>query len=128
MEHIGIDDQKWTAGSPEQFTGETRVKALKRLTDGVGPSVIEVWFAAGARTYWHSHPEGQTLWVVAGKAVVGTAAGERAVAHPGEVVNCPAGERHWHGALSDGPMLHISVTTGGSPEWAQEVTEEEYGG
>ena len=127
MQHSSVSDQEGSSGSRNQFTGDAQVKRLKSPVDGVGPSVIEVTFAPGARTYWHVHPEGQLLLVLDGRAIVATADGERVVAGPDELVDCPPGERHWHGATRDAPMTHLSVTTGGPPEWAQEVTEEEYG-
>lgn len=123
MEHGAVQDREPFPGSPNQFTGEVSLRRLQSAVDGVGASVIEVTFAPAARTYWHSHPNGQLLLVTNGTAIVANEAGERVVAGPGEYIDCPSDEVHWHGATPDGPMTHLSVTTGGPPSWGQEVTE-----
>ncbi len=47
---------------------------------------------------------------------------------PGDTVYAPAGERHWHGAAPDSPMMHLSITYGGATEWdAEKVSDEDYG-
>jgi quercetin dioxygenase-like cupin family protein len=42
------------------------------------------------------------------------------------VVHAPPGERHWHGATPDAPMMHLSLTSGGDTRWEDKVDKEEY--
>ncbi|WP_081865910.1 AraC family ligand binding domain-containing protein [Blastococcus sp. URHD0036] len=60
----------------------------------------------------HSHDGGQLIVVVSGNGWVETA-GERVWICPGDVVITPPDELHTHGAADDGPMAHLTVTTGG---------------
>jgi quercetin dioxygenase-like cupin family protein len=68
---------------------------------------------AGATTGWHVHDCDQILVVTAGRGVVANETEQRDIS-VGDVVHIKAGERHWHGAKSDSPMSHITVTTVGS--------------
>ena len=48
---------------------------------------------------------------------------------PGDVVNIPAGVKHWHGATADSWFAHLAIEVPGektSNEWLEPVTEEEY--
>ena len=57
-----------------------------------------VSFEPGARTAWHTHPLGQTLYVVTGIGRVQSLGGPIIEIRPGDVVWIPPGEKHWHGA------------------------------
>jgi len=84
-------------------------------------------FGPGARTFWHSHPDGQVLYVASGSGRVGNVDGKFVEIAAGDVVYTPAGESHWHGATSSSYLMHISITTGGATEWEpRAVTDEEY--
>lgn len=99
---------------------------LSRADDRV-LNAISVLFEPGARTHWHSHPEGQVLYVISGTGRVGTEAGGIVRISPGDVVYASPGELHWHGAAPDSPMSHLSLTTGGATVWEpRAVTHEEY--
>ena len=89
--------------------------------------MIAVQFAPGARSDWHSHPGGQLLYVVSGAGRVQTEDGSTVRISAGDVVHSPPGERHWHGASPDSPMMHLSITTGGVAAWEEKVSDEEYG-
>ena len=69
-------------------------------------------FAAGAVVQPHNHLGGQVIVVTAGRGFVETG-GERVEVSPGDVVICPAGELHSHGAVPDESFAHLTVTTGG---------------
>lgn len=94
--------------------------------------VNAVRFSPGARTAWHSHARGQTLYVAEGVGLAQTRGGARMRIRAGDVVFAPADEEHWHGATPEDFMTHLSVTegTGDSSkpevEWAMHVTEAEY--
>jgi len=69
-------------------------------------------FRVGATTGWHVHDCDQILVVTAGRGIVASETEERQIT-VGDVVHIKAGERHWHGARTNSPMSHITVTTAG---------------
>jgi len=93
--------------------------------------VNRVSFEPGARTNWHSHPFGQTLYVIAGFGLVqkeGEAARE---IRPGDVVWIPPGEKHWHGGSQTNGMTHLAMQEaldGNTATWMEPVTDAQYGG
>ncbi len=93
-------------------------------------SAALVTFSPGARTHWHTHPIGQTLFVMTGLGWV-QKEGEPALAiRPGDVVSILAGENHWHGAEAAHTMVHLAMQemdeTGSPVVWGRAVTDEEY--
>jgi quercetin dioxygenase-like cupin family protein len=97
--------------------------------DPEGLVAIGVLFEPGARTDWHHHPGGQTLYVASGAGVVSNEAGETVAVSAGDVVSIPPGETHWHGAGPGSYMMHLSLTTGGPTAWiGEKVGDEDYGG
>lgn len=105
------------------FTGEVYADPVLK-DDGV--NVGNVFFAPGARTYWHSHDDGQVLHVREGAGFVCAEGGERQNLEVGDTVWAPPGEVHWHGGRHDSYMLHTAVSLG-TTQWHAEVTDEEYG-
>ncbi len=104
---------------PQRGTTFTGTAVLERLLDAQregGLSVSVVRFQDGARTYWHTHPGEQVLIILDGDGRVGTEEQEIEV-HSGDVVYAAPGEKHWHGAMPGKDMAHISITTGGAPDW-----------
>lgn len=88
-----------------------------------------VTFEPGARTAWHAHPLGQTLIVTAGCGLVKCEGEPAKIIRPGDVVQCPANEKHWHGAMPDTAMTHIAIQEaldGKVVEWMEKVGDEEY--
>jgi quercetin dioxygenase-like cupin family protein len=96
--------------------------------------VSAVRFTPGARTAWHSHAVGQTLYVTDGRGLVQSRGGEIAELRQGDVVTTPPDEVHWHGAAPGHFMSHLSITEAvpgdARPEadWGEHVTDAEYGG
>jgi hypothetical protein len=94
-----------------------------------GPFTNEELFEPGARSAWHSHPLGQTLIVTAGCGRVQSWGGSIEGICPGDVVWCPPGEKHWHGAAPTTAMTHISIVEqldGKSADWMEQVSGEQY--
>ncbi|WEX08059.1 cupin domain-containing protein [Chelativorans sp. AA-79] len=90
-----------------------------------------VTFEPGARTAWHTHPMGQTLFVTAGMGRIQAWGGPIREIKAGDVVWIPPGEKHWHGAAPDNMMTHISMQEGHDGfvvEWLEHVTDEQYAG
>ena len=68
-----------------------------------------VSFAAGARTAWHTHPRGQMIFILSGVCHAQRQGGEVARLTAGDAVWFAPGEKHWHGAAPDRPMVHLAV-------------------
>jgi quercetin dioxygenase-like cupin family protein len=86
-------------------------------------------FEPGARTNWHSHPLGQTLYVISGVGRVQSQGGPVREIRPGDVVWIPPGEKHWHGGSAANGMVHLAMQEaldGNYATWMEPVTEEEY--
>jgi quercetin dioxygenase-like cupin family protein len=105
------------------FTGSVWADPVMPATDGV--TVNNVFFAPGARTWWHSHQTGQVLHVTAGSGWVCVEGGQPQVIRSGDVVWIGPGERHWHGASPDSFMIH-TATSIGKTQWQEEVAERDY--
>lgn len=128
MEHTPAERLEWNPNPAATFTGKVWSSPLSREPDR-NLTALAVIFEPGARTYWHSHPEGQVLYITSGAGRVGTAGGEVVEISPGDVVFAPPGEKHWHGAAPSSYMMHLSLTTGGATVWdPRPVSEEEYVG
>ena len=93
-------------------------------------NATRVTFEPGARTAWHTHPVGQTLYVLAGTGRVQTEGGPVQEIHPGDVVWIPPGEKHWHGAGPNSLMTHLAMQesddSGSFATWLEHVTDAQY--
>jgi quercetin dioxygenase-like cupin family protein len=128
MEHTPAGEQAWKPQPEEHFTGRAWMGILSQGDDRA-LNAITVAFEPGARTHWHSHPEGQVLYVLSGAGRAGTENGIVIRLSPGDAVYADPDELHWHGATADSPMTHLSLTTGGATAWEpRPVSDEEYGG
>ena len=125
-------DQTTMQGPETWFTGQVYVDALAAPEGDSRVSASLVHFAPGARTAWHTHPHGQTIYVTEGVGRVQKRGGEIVTVHPGDRVFFEAGEEHWHGAAADRFMVHIAMLQvgedGSSAEWGDHVTDTEYAG
>ncbi len=86
-------------------------------------------FEPGARTAWHTHPLGQTLYVISGCGRAQTFGGPVREISAGDVVWIPPGEKHWHGAAPTTAMVHVAMQEaldGKHVEWLEHVTDEQY--
>ena len=110
------------------FTGRVWLDLLLEQGSEDGMRMYRVFFEPGARTNWHTHPGGQSLLVLAGRARVGTEETGAVEAAPGDVIYTPAGEWHWHGAGPDGYMVHLAFNPGGKTHWGDDrvVTNQQY--
>jgi quercetin dioxygenase-like cupin family protein len=116
-------------GPAEFFTGSVRIDPLISTTPPARLGGAVVTFEPGARSAWHTHPLGQMLVVTAGCGLVQSVGGPVVKIRPGDVVWCPPGEKHWHGATSATGMSHIALLEsldGKNVEWMEHVTDEEY--
>jgi quercetin dioxygenase-like cupin family protein len=117
-------------GPGEYFTGNVRVDPLFAANESAPYSGGQVTFEPGARSNWHTHPTGQHLIVTAGVGLTQEWGRPVEEIRAGDVVWCPPGVKHWHGASPTTAMTHIAITgtTGGkNVEWMERVTDEQYG-
>jgi quercetin dioxygenase-like cupin family protein len=119
------------AGPSEWFTGAVYVDTVAVPAAGSRLSASSVHFAPGARTAWHIHPNGQSIYVTEGVGLCQRRGGPVEVIRPGDRVFFEPGEEHWHGAASDRFMTHLALLQvdddGNSATWGEHVTDDEYG-
>jgi quercetin dioxygenase-like cupin family protein len=117
-------------GPSEWFTGEVYLDTVAAPSEESRLSASSVHFTPGARTAWHTHPNGQTIWVTEGVGLCQRRGGPVEAIRPGDRVFFEPGEEHWHGAAPDRFMSHIAMLEVGddrSPAtWGEHVTDEEY--
>ena len=121
-------DQVSTAGPEDYFTGQVRVDPLFAASDEIKASAAYVTFEPGARSAWHTHPAGQRLVVVSGVGLTQEWGKPVQPLHEGDVVWCPPGVKHWHGAAPGSALTHIAMTgtlDGKSVEWMEKVSDEQ---
>lgn len=117
------------AGPADYFTGEVRVSGNFAGDAPARISGATVTFQPSARTAWHDHPLGQTLYIISGTAWVQREDGPLIVAQPGDVVFIPAGVKHWHGATPDAAMTHLAFLEqldGKGVTWMEKVSDADY--
>ena len=108
----------------EYFSGDVQMEFMAQPST-FDCEVLRVNFFPGGRTGWHTHPVGQVLIVSSGNGIVATRTWSKRMS-VGDVVEIPANVEHWHGASPDTPMSHIAIQPGGSTQWTELVTDEEY--
>jgi len=119
-----------TVGSADYFTGAVRMDAVITAPKPARVRSIIVTFEPAARTAWHTHPLGQTLFVLSGLGLVQSWNGPIQEIHPGDTVWFEPGEKHWHGAAPDVAMTHLAIqeALNGSPiDWLEHVSDAQYG-
>src|SRR5436190_14299541 len=99
-----------TKGPADWFTGDVYVDAAAAPQPPSRAGAGIVHFTPAARTHWHTHPLGQTIYVTEGIGRCQKEGGPVQTLHPGDRVYFEPGENHWHGATPDRFMVHIAVT------------------
>ncbi|MBJ7599042.1 MAG: cupin domain-containing protein [Candidatus Nephthysia bennettiae] len=118
-------------GPSDWFTGAVYVDSV---TAPSGPSRLSasiVHFTPGARTAWHMHPNGQTIYVTEGVGLAQRRGAPIEVIRPGDRVSFEPGEAHWHGTAPNRFMTHLAMQQvddqGNAATWGDHVIDEEYG-
>jgi quercetin dioxygenase-like cupin family protein len=118
-------------GPSEWFTGAVYVDVVATPSDVSRVSASNAHFTPGARTHWHTHPKGQTIYVLEGVGFAQRRGGPVEVIRPGDRVFFEPGEHHWHGAAATRFMAHLAIVhvddEGTTAAWGELVTDEEYG-
>ena len=118
------------AGPDDWFTGTVYIDAVAAPAEPSRIAAASVHFTPGARTAWHAHPLGQTIFVTEG---IGRCQSEGGPVHeirPGDRVFFEPGENHWHGAAHNRFMTHLAMQqvddAGDAVTWGEHVTDDEY--
>ena len=114
----------------ETFTGAVYIDTVAVPSASSRLSAVNVHFTPGARTSWHTHPNGQTIHVTEGVGLVQARGGAIDVVRPGDRVFFEPGEEHWHGATATRFMTHLALLQvdeeGGNAAWLDPVSDEDY--
>mgnify|MGYP005999322073 CR=1 FL=1 len=115
--------------SSDWFTGTVWQDPIVETPEPARLRALRVSFEPAARTAWHTHPLGQTLYVTEGVGLVGLRGEPTRVIRAGDTVWIPPQEEHWHGAAPDTGMTHIAMQEaqdGSVANWLEHVSEDEY--
>jgi quercetin dioxygenase-like cupin family protein len=117
-------------GPRDWFTGTVFIDPVAVPSAGSRVQASSVHFTPGARTAWHRHPNGQTIWVTEGMGLCQRRGGPIEIIRPGDCVFFEPGEEHWHGAARNRFMTHLALLEvdeqGNGATWLEHVTDEEY--
>jgi quercetin dioxygenase-like cupin family protein len=112
-------------GPADWFTGDVWIDSLAQSPSSSEWGMASVHFTPGARTAWHRHSMGQTFYITEGEGRAQSRGGGVVMLRPGQVVQTPPDEWHWHGAAPAHFMSHFSITEGDT-EWGEHVSDAEY--
>jgi quercetin dioxygenase-like cupin family protein len=125
---MGVEPKPPTIKGPAAwFTGDVWIDPIVQPQGDSQVNIGAVHFPPAARTAWHSHDGGQTLYVTEGRGLVQSRGEEVIEIRSGDVHVTADGQEHWHGATRDHFMSHISVTRGRAT-WGKHVSDAEYDG
>jgi quercetin dioxygenase-like cupin family protein len=111
------------------FTGAVWQETLNEAPSPARLRAVRVTFEPAARTAWHTHPLGQTLYVLSGIGLVQVWGEDARMIRPGDVVWIPPGEKHWHGATQLHAMTHLALQEAledSAASWLEQVSDEQY--
>jgi quercetin dioxygenase-like cupin family protein len=119
-----------TPGPADWFTGDVYIDTIAVPSPPSRTGSALVHFTPGARTAWHTHPLGQTIFVLEGIGRCQREGGPNEAIRPGDRVYFEPGENHWHGATPNRFMAHIAIQeadeTGSPVTWGEHVSDQEY--
>jgi quercetin dioxygenase-like cupin family protein len=129
MEIIAAGSRPSRRAPDDSFTGTVWQDPIITAQAPARVNSARVAFEPGARTAWHTHPLGQTLYVIAGVGRCQTKGGPVREIRAGDVVWIPPGEKHWHGGSPTTGMVHVAMhesLDGNHVTWMEHVTDAEY--
>ena len=117
-------------GPADWFTGDVYLDPVAAAPAPGRAQANLVHFTPRARTAWHTHPLGQTIYVTEGVGLCQARGGPIEVIRAGDRVLFAPGEDHWHGAAPNRFMAHLAVNEVDAEHpaaiWGEHVTDEEY--
>ena len=129
MQIIKSGSRPTKKASSEYFTGNVWQDPVIETEPPARVRVLKVTFEPGSRTAWHTHPLGQTLYIVSGIGLMGLRKQKPQVIKSGDTVWIPPNEEHWHGATAQNAMAHIAIQeslNNSTANWLEKVTDGEY--
>ena len=124
----GLDTNK---GPADWFTGDVYLDPIAAPAAPARVHANLVHVTPGARTAWHTHALGQTIYVTEGIGLCQKRGGPVETIRPGDRVLFEPGEEHWHGAAPNRFMVHIALNEvdedhPNAADWGEHVTDDEY--
>ena len=129
MQIIKSNSRPTRKASSEYFTGTVWQDPIIEAAEPARVRALKVAFEPGARTAWHTHPLGQTLYIISGTGLIGLRNKTPQLIKAGDTVWIPPEEEHWHGASAINSMTHIAIQeelNGSVAEWLEQVSDEQY--
>lgn len=129
MQIISADSRPTRKATSDYFTGVVWQDPIIEAAEPARVRALKVSFEPSARTAWHTHPLGQTLYVLSGVGLVGLRNKAPKLIKPGDTIWIPPGEEHWHGASANNSMTHIAIQeelNGSVAEWLEQVSDDQY--
>ena len=129
MEHYRNGTRATTQASADYFTGTVWMDPIVVAPEPARVRAVRVAFEPGARTAWHTHPLGQTLYVLSGSGRYQTLGEPVQTIRAGDTIWIPPGEKHWHGAGPETSMVHIAIQEaldGSNVDWMEHVSDSDY--
>ena len=129
MQIIKSNSRPTRKASSEYFTGTVWQDPIIEAAEPARVRALKVAFEPGARTAWHTHPLGQTLYILSGTGLIGLRNKTPQLIKSGDTVWIPPGEEHWHGATATNSMTHIAIQealNGSIAEWLEQVSDDQY--
>jgi quercetin dioxygenase-like cupin family protein len=118
-----------TKARSDWFTGTVWQDPIIEAPDPARLRALWVSFEPGGRTAWHTHPLGQTLYVLSGVGLVGRRGEAPQQILPGDTVWISPSEEHWHGASATVGMVHLAMQEaldGRVADWLEHVSDADY--
>ena len=129
MQIISAGSRPTRKANSEYFTGVVWQDPIIEATEPARVRALKVSFEPAARTAWHTHPLGQTLYVVSGIGLIGLRNKAPELIKSGDTIWIPPGEEHWHGASANNSMTHIAIQEeldGSIAKWLEHVSDDQY--
>ena len=129
MEILVAGDRPSKKANPDWFSGTVWQDQIIDAPEPARVRGIRVTFLPGSRTNWHTHPLGQTLYVLEGTGLVGGRNREVHIIKPGDTIWIPPLEEHWHGATATNVMVHLAIQeslNGKTATWLEKVSDNDY--
>ena len=129
MQIIKSNSRPTRKASSEYFTGTVWQDPIIEAAEPARVRALKVAFEPGARTAWHTHPLGQTLYIISGTGLIGLRNDNPQLIKAGDTVWIPPEEEHWHGASATNSMTHIAIQealNGSVAEWLEKVSDDQY--
>ena len=129
MQIIKSNSKPTRKASSEYFTGTVWQDPIIESAEPARVRALKVSFEPGARTAWHTHPLGQTLYIISGNGLMGLRNETAQLVTAGDTVWIPPHEEHWHGASATNSMTHIAIQeelNGSVAKWLEKVSDDQY--